>query len=176
MCTQGHFWLVFTVILTTLNNTRQCFYQSKTVDSFWPVNVLTTRKAWFDSVSLLSALYLGKFFNILADFDSCSHRRVKSRKSSKRFKNIFIHQKISVLSLFKLQTSSGYFSRVSVWVQQNVVEYESMSKVKTWTSKILNVSKFMKCLNEFYIYVKKGPSIYVIFCRSRLFHKAKWVT
>ena len=24
-CTQGHFWLVFTVILTILNNTRQCF-------------------------------------------------------------------------------------------------------------------------------------------------------
>ena len=29
--------------LTTRNNTRQCFYQSKTVDSFWPVNVL---KVW----------------------------------------------------------------------------------------------------------------------------------
>ena len=25
MCTQGHFILVFTVILTTLNNTRWCF-------------------------------------------------------------------------------------------------------------------------------------------------------
>ena len=46
MCTQGHFWLVFTAILTTLNNTRQCFCQSKTVDSFWPVNVLTARKVW----------------------------------------------------------------------------------------------------------------------------------
>ena len=44
--TQGHFWLVFTVILTILNNIRQCFYQSKTVDSFLPVNVLTTRKVW----------------------------------------------------------------------------------------------------------------------------------
>ena len=32
--------------VTTLNNTRQCFYQSKTVDSFWPVSVLTTRKVW----------------------------------------------------------------------------------------------------------------------------------
>ena len=46
MCTQGHFWLDFTVILTTLNNTTQCFYQSKTDDSFWSVNVLTTRKVW----------------------------------------------------------------------------------------------------------------------------------
>ena len=46
MCTQGHFWLLFTVILTTLNNTSQCFYQSKTVDSFWPVNVRTTLKIW----------------------------------------------------------------------------------------------------------------------------------
>ena len=46
MCTQGHFWLVFTVILTTSNNTWQCFYQSKTVDSFLPVNVLTTCKVW----------------------------------------------------------------------------------------------------------------------------------
>ena len=48
MCTHGHFWLLFTVILSTLNNIRQCFYQSKTVDSFWPVNVLTrtTRKVW----------------------------------------------------------------------------------------------------------------------------------
>ena len=45
---KGHFWLLFTVLLTStiLNNTRQCFYQSKTVDSFWPVNVLTTRKVW----------------------------------------------------------------------------------------------------------------------------------
>ena len=32
----SHFWLLF-----TLNNTRQCSYQSKTVNSFWPVNVLT---------------------------------------------------------------------------------------------------------------------------------------
>ena len=46
MCTQGHFWLVFTIILTILNNTRQCFYQSKMVESFWPVNVLTTHKVW----------------------------------------------------------------------------------------------------------------------------------
>ena len=44
LCKQGHFWLVFTVILT--NNTRQCFDQLKTVDSFWPVNILTTRKVW----------------------------------------------------------------------------------------------------------------------------------
>ena len=36
----GAFLTVFTVILTTLNNTRQCFYQSKRVDSFWLVNVL----------------------------------------------------------------------------------------------------------------------------------------
>ena len=42
-CAHGHFWLVFTVMLTTLNNTRQCFhmYLSKIVDSFQPVNVLT---------------------------------------------------------------------------------------------------------------------------------------
>ena len=46
MCTQGHFLLLFTVILTIVNNTRQCFYQSKTVDLFLPVNVLTTRKVW----------------------------------------------------------------------------------------------------------------------------------
>ena len=46
MCTQGHLWLVFTVILTTLNNTRQCFYQSKTVDTFLPINVLTSCKVW----------------------------------------------------------------------------------------------------------------------------------
>ena len=49
MCTQDHFWLFFffTVTLTTLNNTRWCFYQSKTVDSFWHVNVLNTaRKDW----------------------------------------------------------------------------------------------------------------------------------
>ena len=55
MCTQGNLLLVFTVILITLNNTRRCFYMymylSKTVDSFWPVNVLG-----FDSVWLLSAL------------------------------------------------------------------------------------------------------------------------
>ena len=39
-CAHGcNLWLVLTVILTTLNNTRQCFYQPKTVDSFWPVNV-----------------------------------------------------------------------------------------------------------------------------------------
>ena len=40
MFTRGHFWLVFTVILTILNNTRQSFYQSKTVNSLLPVNVL----------------------------------------------------------------------------------------------------------------------------------------
>ena len=33
-------------VLTTLNNTRQCFYKSKTVDTFWPVNVRTARKVW----------------------------------------------------------------------------------------------------------------------------------
>ena len=38
----GHFWMV----LTTLNNTIQCFYQSKTVNSFWPVNVLTAHEDW----------------------------------------------------------------------------------------------------------------------------------
>ena len=42
----GIFDCFFTVILTILNNTRQCFYRSKTVDSFLPVNVLTTRKVW----------------------------------------------------------------------------------------------------------------------------------
>ena len=39
-----HTGAFLTVSLTTLNNTRQCFYQSKTVDSFLPVNVLTTHK------------------------------------------------------------------------------------------------------------------------------------
>ena len=29
LCTQNNFLLALTVILTTLNNTRQCFYQSK---------------------------------------------------------------------------------------------------------------------------------------------------
>ena len=71
MCTQEHFWLVFTVILTILNNTRQCFYQSKTVDSLWPVNVLTT---------CVHRIDLGKYINILTDFDpcTCSSRMVKS--------------------------------------------------------------------------------------------------
>ena len=55
MCTQWHLWLDLTVILTTLNNTKQCFYQSKTVKSFWPVSlhVLHVR---FDRVRLLSAI------------------------------------------------------------------------------------------------------------------------
>ena len=34
MCTQGHFWLVFTVILTTMKIQDDDFYQSKTADSF----------------------------------------------------------------------------------------------------------------------------------------------
>ena len=59
---QGHLWLIFTFILTTLNNTRQCFYQSKTVDLFWHVNGLITRKIWQCSTfkctsTLASTLY-----------------------------------------------------------------------------------------------------------------------
>ena len=38
LCTLGHFWLVLTVTLTTVKNARRCFYQSKTVDSFWTVH------------------------------------------------------------------------------------------------------------------------------------------
>ena len=68
LCTQGHFWLVLTVILTTLNSTRQCFYQSEMVNSFWPVNVLTTRKVW-QCLTFKCTSYT------LCDFDPCSHRR-----------------------------------------------------------------------------------------------------
>ena len=64
MCTQWHFWLVFTVILTILNNTRQCFYQSKTVNSFWPVNVLTTRKVRHCLAFKCARSDLGKYINI----------------------------------------------------------------------------------------------------------------
>ena len=47
-CIQGHCWLVLTVILTVILTTpqqyRQCLnYLSKTVESFWPVNVLHVR-------------------------------------------------------------------------------------------------------------------------------------
>ena len=79
MCTQGHFGLVFTVILNILNNTRPCFYhQSKTDDSFWPVNVLLTctRKVW-QCLIFKCTRYTLACINILTDFDPCSHRRVK---------------------------------------------------------------------------------------------------
>ena len=48
MCQRGHFWLVFTLISTTFNNTRQYKTSQKTVTHFdgWSVNVLTTRKVW----------------------------------------------------------------------------------------------------------------------------------
>ena len=60
MCTQGHFWLVLTVILTviltTLNNTSQCFYQSKMVDSFYPrwnpLLVANDNLTWFTTNTL----------------------------------------------------------------------------------------------------------------------------
>ena len=45
-CAHRGIFYWFLSFLTILNNTRQYFYQSKTVDSFWPVNVLTTRKVW----------------------------------------------------------------------------------------------------------------------------------
>ena len=52
------------------------FNQLKTVDSFWPVIVLTTRKVW-QCLTFKSTRYLGKYINILNDFDSCNHTRVK---------------------------------------------------------------------------------------------------
>ena len=72
-----HIGAFFTVILTViLNNTRQCFYQSKTFDSFWPVNVLTTFK-----------VCLGKYINIFTDFDPYSSRRVKVSKNNIYYSN-----------------------------------------------------------------------------------------
>ena len=71
MCTshRGVVDWYFTVILTTLNNTRQCFYQSKTIDSFWPVNV---RKGWqgltFNAIDIP--------WEVCQHFDPCSRRRV----------------------------------------------------------------------------------------------------
>ena len=46
MCTQGHFCLVLLSFWPSWTIPDNAFYQSKTVDSFWPVNVLTTRKVW----------------------------------------------------------------------------------------------------------------------------------
>ena len=48
-----------------LNNTRQCFYQSKTVDSFWPVNVLTTRKVWQCLTFKCTRYTLGSIYKFL---------------------------------------------------------------------------------------------------------------
>ena len=110
--------MVFTVILTTLNNTRRCFYLSKTrrcfylsktVNSFWPVNVLTCR---FDSVRLLSALdihmYLGKYINILTDFDTCSSRRVKGHFRFFFFKTLLLLLEEVKINAEKLHISQNY--------------------------------------------------------------------
>ena len=70
-CAHGHFWVVFTVILTTLNNTRQCFYQSKKctrytlaiLSTFWLILTLAVTEGLMASGKIQHWIYINKLWN-----------------------------------------------------------------------------------------------------------------
>ena len=110
MCTQVG--IVFIGPFSTRDNTRQCFYQSKTINSFWHVNVhvLTTSKVWQCATFKCTRYHiLGKYIKIFTDFDPC--RRVKHWSYGSKTEHYFI--------IFSSQVSSGLQATVVLALLRN---------------------------------------------------------